>query len=56
MASAFARFEFSGFFLWAYVKPHVYAPPVDNEEALRRRILDVFPVYPQLSHSVYLNG
>lgn len=33
-------FESSGFFLWEHLKSLAYAAPIDNEEALHRRIVD----------------
>jgi hypothetical protein len=40
MASTLARFESSGFLRVGTPKSLVYAAPVDNEEALQRRIVD----------------
>jgi hypothetical protein len=47
MVSKLARFESSGFHLWRDLKALVYAAPVDNEEALHHRLVDVSE-YPQL--------
>jgi hypothetical protein len=41
VASTLARFESSGFLLMGTLKTLMYAAPVDNEEALRHRIVDV---------------
>jgi hypothetical protein len=39
MASTLARFESFGFLPVGHQKTHVYAAPVDNEEALHHRIV-----------------
>jgi hypothetical protein len=40
MASTLARFKSSGLWKWEHLETLVYATPVDNEEALHRRIVD----------------
>jgi hypothetical protein len=55
MASTLARFESSGFLPVGTPKTLLYASPVDNEEALHHRIVDVCQTirnYP----GIFFNG
>jgi hypothetical protein len=46
MASTLARFQSSGLWKWEHLETLVYATPVDNEEALRRRTVDAYQTIP----------
>jgi hypothetical protein len=58
MDSKLARFESSGFLPVRTPKTPVYAAPVDNEEALRHRIVDAcqtIGIYPSIFERMRLS-